>query len=162
MQSTLDQKKLLRDMINSARYIKNYHGSTGGLGVTGFCWGGSTTNLVAVRLGAVVQAAAPFYGSAPDPKDVKRIRADMLMHYAENDKRVNATRAGYEAALKEAGTSYEAHTYKGTGHGFHNNTTPRLRRGGGQPGLATHDGLVPQACSSCAQTLDQIALFSNE
>jgi len=25
MQSTLDQKKLLRDMINSDRYIKNYH-----------------------------------------------------------------------------------------------------------------------------------------
>jgi carboxymethylenebutenolidase len=28
-------------------------------------------------------------------------------------------------ALKEAGASYEMHTYKGTGHRFHNNSTPR-------------------------------------
>lgn len=31
----------------------------------------------------------------------------------------------YEAALKAAGVSYEMHTYAGTQHGFHNNSTPR-------------------------------------
>ena len=29
------------------------------------------------------------------------------------------------AALKAAGTRYEAHTYPDTQHGFHNNSTPR-------------------------------------
>ena len=31
----------------------------------------------------------------------------------------------YEAALKAAGVRYESHTYPGTLHGFHNNSTPR-------------------------------------
>ena len=31
----------------------------------------------------------------------------------------------YEAALKEAGKTYEAHVYPGTNHGFHNDSTPR-------------------------------------
>ena len=32
----------------------------------------------------------------------------------------------YEAALKAAGVTYEMHTYPGTNHGFHNNSTPRF------------------------------------
>ena len=44
---------------------------------------------------------------------------------AENDSRINGMRADFEAALKAAGVSYEMHTYPGTRHGFHNNSTPR-------------------------------------
>jgi len=49
----------------------------------------------------------------------------MLLHFAENDERVNASWPPYEAALKAAGISYEAYTYPGTQHGFNNDTTPR-------------------------------------
>jgi carboxymethylenebutenolidase len=49
----------------------------------------------------------------------------MLIHYAENDARVNANRVEYEAALQAAGARYQMHTYPGTGHGFHNDSTPR-------------------------------------
>ena len=49
----------------------------------------------------------------------------MLLNYAENDPRVNATREGYERALKANKVSYEAYSYPGTRHGFHNNSTPR-------------------------------------
>ena len=49
----------------------------------------------------------------------------MLLHFAENDERVNASWPPYEAALKAAGTSYEAYIYPGTQHGFNNDTTPR-------------------------------------
>jgi carboxymethylenebutenolidase len=31
----------------------------------------------------------------------------------------------YEQALKAAGAAYAMHTYAGTQHGFHNNSTPR-------------------------------------
>jgi carboxymethylenebutenolidase len=34
-------------------------------------------------------------------------------------------RPGFEAALKAAGAEFEMHTYPGTKHGFHNNSTPR-------------------------------------
>ncbi len=125
LQRSLNRDKLRQDMVNSALFLKKHQSSTGKLGVTGFCWGGSTTNHLAVTLGSDMQAGAPFYGSGPDPVDVPRIRATMLVHYAENDQRVNATRAGYEEALKAAGTPFEMHSYPGTGHGFHNNSTPR-------------------------------------
>ena len=112
-------------MVNSARFLKEHELCTGSLGVTGFCWGGSTTNHLAVTLGKELQAGAPFYGSGPDPAQVGKIRAAMLIHCAENDQRVNATRDGYETALKTAGTAYQMHTYPGCGHGFHNNSTTR-------------------------------------
>ena len=38
---------------------------------------------------------------------------------------MNRSRAGYEAVLQEHGKTYEAFTYPGTRHGFHNNSTPR-------------------------------------
>ena len=125
MQKTLDQAKLRQDMVNSAGYVKVHPLSTGKLGVTGFCWGGATTNFLAVTLGDELDAAAPFYGSAAAPEDVPKIRAPLLIHYAENDPRVNATRPDYEAALKAANANYQTHSYPGTNHGFHNNSTAR-------------------------------------
>src|SRR6185436_9624920 len=66
LQAGLDQAKLRTDMVNSARYLKAHALSAGKLGVTGFCWGGSTTNFLAVTLGPDLQAGVPFYGGAPD------------------------------------------------------------------------------------------------
>lgn len=125
MQATLDQGKLLQDMVNSARYLKAHELSNGKLGATGFCWGGSTTNFLAVTLGPELQAGVPFYGGGPASEDVGRIRAAMMIQYAEDDPRVNATREDYETALKANGVNYQMHTYPGTLHGFHNNSTPR-------------------------------------
>lgn len=70
-------------------------------------------------------AAVPFYGRQVPDADVPRIRAPLLLHYAEHDERINAGRAAYEAALKAAGKTYEVHVYPGTNHGFHNDSTPR-------------------------------------
>lgn len=125
MQRTLDQSKLLKDMVNSALFLKAHELSTGKLGATGFCWGGWATNHLAVTLGDDLDAGVPFYGSAPASEDVGRIRAAMMVQYAENDERVNAMRADYEAALKANGIDYVMHTYPGTRHGFHNYSTPR-------------------------------------
>lgn len=125
MQSSLDGDKLRQDFVNSARWLKSHERSTGKLGVTGFCWGGSTTNHLAVVLGDELQAGTPFYGSAPEPADVPNIRAAMQIHYAEKDNWVNGDRPAYEEALQAAGLPYEMFSYPGTGHGFHNNSTAR-------------------------------------
>jgi len=125
MQRTLDQASLRQDMVNSAFYVKNHELSNGKLGATGFCWGGGTTNFLATKLGEDLNAGAPFYGSAAATDEVANIKAAMQIHYAENDKRVNATRPEYEHALKAAGVTYQMHTYAGTRHGFHNYSTPR-------------------------------------
>ncbi len=125
LQAKLDQGKLRTDMLNSARYLKSHSLSTGKLGATGFCWGGGTTNYLATAMGSDLQAAVPFYGAAAETSAVPRIKAPLLIHFAENDARVNSLWPAYEQALKAAGASYEAHVYPGTQHGFHNNSTPR-------------------------------------
>jgi carboxymethylenebutenolidase len=125
LQAGLDQGKLRMDMANGAKFLKAQQSSNGKLGVTGFCWGGGTTNFLAATLGADVQAAVPFYGPAAETASVPAIKAALLIQYAENDERINAMWPAYEAALKAAGARYEMHIYPGTQHGFHNNSTPR-------------------------------------
>jgi carboxymethylenebutenolidase len=125
LQSSLDPGKLRTDMLNSARFLKAHKSSNGKLGVTGFCWGGGTTNFLAVALGSDMQAGVPFYGAAADAADVPKIKAPLLIQYAENDERINAMWPAFEAGLKSAGVPHQMHTYPGTQHGFHNNSTPR-------------------------------------
>ena len=127
LQAGLAQPKLLADMLNSARWLNAHALSTGKLGVTGFCWGGGTTNWLAAQMGMDMHAGAPYYGAAPDPASVAAIRAPLLIHYAENDERINAMWPAFEAALKASGRTYEQHVYPGTQHGFHNNSTPRYQ-----------------------------------
>ena len=125
MQRKLDAQKLFTDLLNGAKFIKKHALSNGKLGVTGFCYGGWVTNAMAVELGSDLQAGAPFYGRAPKLEGVANIKTSMLIHYAEDDGGVNATQDGYKKALDAAKVAYEMHTYPGTKHGFHNNSTPR-------------------------------------
>jgi carboxymethylenebutenolidase len=126
-QAGLDQSKLRTDMLNSARYLKAHELSNGKLAATGFCWGGGTTNFLAVTLGGDLKAAAPYYGAAPETAAVSKIKSPLLIHYAENDERINALWPAYEGALKSAEVPYEVNFYPGTQHGFHNNSTPRYQ-----------------------------------
>ena len=125
LQAKLDQAKLRTDMLNGAKFLRSHKLASGKLGVTGFCWGGGTTNWLATALGGDMQAGAPFYGAAAPTSDVPKIKAALLIHYAENDPRINEMWLGYQQALAAAGVRYEAHIYPGTQHGFHNNSTPR-------------------------------------
>ncbi len=127
LQAGLDQTKLRTDMLNSARFLKAHKLSTGKLGVTGFCWGGGTTNFLAAEMGDNMHAGAPFYGAAAETAGVARIKAPLLVHHAENDERINTMWPAFEAALKAQGVPHEGHFYAGTQHGFHNNSTPRYQ-----------------------------------
>ena len=125
MQARLDQAKLRTDMLNGAKWLKAHKLSTGKLGVTGFCVGGTTSNYLAATMGADLHASVPYYGAAAETSKVPDIKAAMLIHFAATDPGVNGTWPAYEAALKASGAKFEAHTYAGTRHGFHNNSTPR-------------------------------------
>ena len=112
-------------MVSSARFVKTHRLSNRKLGVTGFCYGGGIVNFLAAELGADMQAGAPYYGVAADTASVSRIKAPLVVHLAEHDERINATYPAFSAALKAANVAHEVHTYPGTQHGFHNNSTPR-------------------------------------
>ena len=68
------------------------------------------------------KASVPFYGNQPEAKDVQKIKASLLLHYAENDERINKGIPAYEEALKRAYVDYRVHMYEGAEHGFHNDT----------------------------------------
>jgi len=120
----LDPAKRTEDLVAAADYLKTRPDCTGKIGVVGFCFGGTTANIVATRMPDLA-AAVPFYGGQPSAEATARIKAPLLIHYAGNDERINAGWPAYEAALKANGVKYEMFMYPGTQHGFHNDSTPR-------------------------------------
>ncbi|MFU8787452.1 MAG: dienelactone hydrolase family protein [Methylobacter sp.] len=121
----LDQNKTRADFIAAAEVLKQLPEGNGKVGAVGFCYGGGVVNYLATQL-PYLAAAVPFYGSQPNAEDVAKIKAPLLLHYAEEDERINAGWPAYEAALKAAAINYEAYLYSGVQHGFNNDTTPRF------------------------------------
>ena len=111
-------------MLAAAQALLRHPDSNGRLGVVGFCWGGGIAHTLATRLPELA-ATVPFYGNHPPASEAIKVKAPLLIHFADQDERINAAWPAYEAALKAAGARFEAQRYPGTQHGFHNDTTPR-------------------------------------
>jgi len=120
----VDRAKMTEDLVASALWLKGRADCTGKIGATGFCYGGGIANTLAVRLGADLAAAAPFYGGAPPAADVAKIKAAILVHHGELDAQLVKAWPAYEAELKKAGVPFEGHIYPGAVHGFNNDATP--------------------------------------
>jgi carboxymethylenebutenolidase len=120
----LDQAKTREDFVAAAGFLKSHPDCSGKIGVVGFCYGGGIANMLAARL-PDLGAAVPFYGNQPAAEDAAKVKAPLLVHYAETDQRINAGWPAYEAALKANNVPYTMYMYAGTQHGFNNDTTPR-------------------------------------
>ncbi len=68
----VDPKKMQEDFYAAAMWLKSLPDSTGRLGAVGFCFGGGAVNQLAVRMGADLSAAVPFYGVQPAAADAAR------------------------------------------------------------------------------------------
>jgi carboxymethylenebutenolidase len=97
------------------------------IGVTGFCFGGGLTWLMAVR-NPDIAAAVPFYGSAPPLEEVANLNIPVLGIYAGNDTRIGEGIPGLEAALQEHNKPYQLISYPGAEHGFFNDTGARYHQ----------------------------------
>jgi carboxymethylenebutenolidase len=124
MFSKVDQGKLFEDMVAAAMWLKARPDCTGKIGVTGFCFGGSTSNKLAARLGPDLAAAAPFYGAPPAAEDIQKIKAAVLVHHGELDTRLAATWPAYDQALTAIHVPHEGYIYPGAVHGFNCDATP--------------------------------------
>jgi carboxymethylenebutenolidase len=119
----VDRNKMTEDMVAAARWLKARADCTGKIAATGFCYGGGIANTLAVRLGADIAAAAPFYGAVP-MQGIPDIKAAILVHHGALDTALAASWPAYDAALKTAGVPHEGYIYPGAVHGFNCDATP--------------------------------------
>jgi carboxymethylenebutenolidase len=121
----VDHGKMMEDFFAAATWLKSRPDCSGKIAVIGFCFGGGVANQLAVRMGADLAAAVPFYGAQPSADEAAKIKAPVLAHYAELDTRITSGWPVYDAALSAAHVTHEGYVYAGANHGFHNDTTPR-------------------------------------
>ncbi|MEY4640124.1 MAG: hypothetical protein RLZZ227_118, partial [Pseudomonadota bacterium] len=110
--SGLDATKRFEDLVAAALWLKGREDCSGKIGITGFCFGGGVSNQMAVRLGADLAAAVPFYGGAPmDLAEVSKVKAAILVQHGALDTRLVEAWPAYEEALQAAGVPHEGHLY---------------------------------------------------
>src|SRR5690606_29341603 len=97
LQQQVDPEKLMNDFFAAIEFLLKDERGTGKVGITGFCYGGGVSHAAAVAYPELA-AAVPFYGRQAKPGDVPKIKAPLLIHFAETDDNVNATWPAYEAA----------------------------------------------------------------
>ncbi|GGK08306.1 dienelactone hydrolase family protein [Luteimonas terricola] len=89
-----------------------------GIGVVGFCWGGSVAYLANARLGL---PAVSYYGARTVPFLDEPLRAPMLFHFGTRDSSIpEADIEAHRRARPEAGL----HVYD-AGHAFNRDVDPR-------------------------------------
>jgi carboxymethylenebutenolidase len=110
-----DKVRILNDVRAYALTIPSANGK---LGTVGFCWGGGTSFLYALRQPAL-NAAVSYYGPmSADPATYAKAKAPVLGLYGGNDNRVNANIETATAEMAKAKAVYEPHIFDGAGHGF--------------------------------------------
>ena len=125
IQKSMDEAKIRHDFVAAAHFLKSHPNSNGKLGAVGFCFGGYIVNYLAAVDADILTAAVPFYGTPASASLRKNIKAPLMIHLAELDKRVNDSWPEYEQDLKTNKVEYTMHMYKDANHGFHNDSTAR-------------------------------------
>src|SRR5258708_16323941 len=110
-----DKVRILNDVRAYALTIPSANGK---LGTVGFCWGGGTSFLYALRQPAL-NAAVSYYGPMPsDAAAYAKAKAPVLGLYGGHHNPVNANIETAKAEMAKAQAAYEPHIFEGAGHGF--------------------------------------------
>ena len=138
--------QILQDLSATATYARGQAAAAANrVGVTGFCWGGSTTMQYAAH-DKELRAAVAWYGPPgraykDDPQPVssfdvaKDIRCPFLGLFGEEDKNPPPEDVRkFEAALKQHNQNVEMVIYPNAGHAFHADYRPSYRAEAAQDG----------------------------
>jgi carboxymethylenebutenolidase len=117
-----DGARIASDVLAAIPWVAADASNNGKLGVVGFCYGGGLALRAAVET-VGVDCAVAFYGKQLPVEDVKRLHSPLLLHYAENDERIDAGIPAFRAALDAQKVPYNLYMYPGTEHGFHNDSS---------------------------------------
>jgi carboxymethylenebutenolidase len=105
----------VRTAIDAGRVIE---GSTGKVGVMGFCLGGLTTFLTAAR--NEVNAAVEYYGGETENhlSEAPAVKAPLLIHLAEEDEYISKEAQDKIKAAFANSSNVRIYTYAGCNHAF--------------------------------------------
>lgn len=118
--------QFVEDFKSGWRYLQNLSfAEANKVGMTGFCFGGGVTWLVATQMPELL-AAVPYYGPHPPVEDVPNINAAVLGIYGELDGRINGGIPAIEEAMAANNKIYEKMIYPNADHAFNNDTGPRF------------------------------------
>jgi len=123
----LDAERAARDMSGAVDYLAAHPAVRGeGVGVVGFCMGGSLALWLATLRPDAVRAAVPFYGTPrQNEPDWSKLAAAVEGHYAENDEMAGFDVARQlETTLTDLGKEVRIFLYPNTRHAFFNDTRP--------------------------------------
>ncbi len=96
MFTKLDRAKRIEDLVAAVPYVKSRPECNGKVGTVGFCFGGGISNVIATRFPDLA-AAVPYYGPQPKAEDAAKIKAPLVLHYAEQDAGIDAGWPAYES-----------------------------------------------------------------
>jgi len=107
-------------------YLLEQPGVDGRVAVTGFCFGG-TYSFALAAADPRVRAAAPYYGTAPQPEAIAGIEAPIHAFYGQHDPALIEALPGVREQMAAAGVDFEATVYPDAGHAFFNDTGANYR-----------------------------------
>lgn len=117
-----DSEGAVLDLLAWAEHLADAPASRGmPLAAIGFCMGGALAFTLATRLERL-GAALVFYGAAPPPEDMNRIRCPVHGFYGGEDRRITGALPAVRSAMEAAGRRFLTRVYPGAGHAFFNDT----------------------------------------
>ncbi len=114
----------LADVLATVAHLRSLPSVTGGVGVLGFCLGGSLAFAAAVE--GEPDVAVSFYGStvAAEIDGLSRVGCPIQFHFGGQDPYIPRSDVAVVEAAVAAHPGAEIHVQEEAGHAFHNNVAP--------------------------------------
>ncbi len=111
-------------LVSWADWLRGHGSGNGKVGTVGWCFGGGWS--LNASIAAPVDATVIYYGRVEQPAaELAKLKGPVLGHFATQDEWINkAMVGGFEAAMGEAGRSFETHWYEAN-HAFANPSSGR-------------------------------------
>ncbi|ONI81168.1 carboxymethylenebutenolidase [Actinosynnema sp. ALI-1.44] len=118
----------IKDVAAAFDHLTGLPEVTGGVGLLGFCFGGTVAFASAAEMAPA--AVASFYGSGvPAHLDLlDRIKAPLQLHFGGQDPYIPAEKVADVAAAVEGRPNVELHIQPDGGHAFHNRVAPMFHQ----------------------------------
>ena len=87
----------------------------GGVGIVGYCWGGSICYVAAARLSDKISAASGYYGGQIMPHIEEEPRVPLMLHFGAEDAGIPLENVH---AIAQRWPHIDVHIYEEAGHGF--------------------------------------------